>query len=227
MSSIESKKYDIFISYRQSACKDVAEKLYLKLIAKDRSLNVFRDSEAIPKGVRWKKFFTNALADTRIFVPLISKETLNTFKNSTSRDNLLLEWNIALTYEENDEIIIIPIFVLENGQDRSVFAGIELYDVCAADCALTSKQLWSAICEFNGSFVDFSIDNDVYRVVDEIIECVPKFTESELNSSGGVNSPSPDKKSEGSGVSGDNNVVHHGNASASRGGVVNYGKYNK
>ncbi|KAJ3120918.1 hypothetical protein HK098_004130 [Nowakowskiella sp. JEL0407] len=44
---------------------------------------------------------------------------------------------------------------------------------------------------------------------------------------GGINSPTPDKKSEGSGVSGNNNVVHHGNASASGGGVVNYGKISK
>jgi serine/threonine protein kinase/Leucine-rich repeat (LRR) protein len=100
----QEPEYDVFISYRVSSDSDLAEAIYKRLTA--NGLKVWWDQECLQPGTSWKIGFCDGLSKSRIFMPLLSREAINSERNSRANytlltadspcDNVLLEQQLAL-----------------------------------------------------------------------------------------------------------------------------------
>lgn len=100
----ESAEYDVFISYRVKADKDLALRLYDDLTR--RGLKCFLDKRCLKKGVSWEQGFCDGLAQSLTFLALLSRQAINNPDNSRSDfsklrsespvDNVFLEHRLAL-----------------------------------------------------------------------------------------------------------------------------------
>ena len=105
-----------FISYRVAADKDIAEKIYDKLLIK--GLFPFLDKYKLLDGQPWKAGFLQGLKGSRCFISLISRKALESCRDKTrnhEHDNVLLEIETALRYkrETGNNAYIIPVLVGE------------------------------------------------------------------------------------------------------------------
>ena len=117
MNTLEHPKdYDVFISYRwhRDYQKKVADFLYSELsltviLEKEcRILDVYLDRERNELGVNFCEKFCLAAVNTKIFMPLVTKDVLSRFKGleaSSDKDYVLAEWIIALVMKKR----IVPI----------------------------------------------------------------------------------------------------------------------
>ena len=100
----ESSEYDVFISYRVKADKDIAIRLYEDLTR--RGLKCFLDKRCLKKGVSWEEGFCDGLAQSLTFLALLSRNAINNPENTRSDfsklraespvDNVFLEHRLAL-----------------------------------------------------------------------------------------------------------------------------------
>ena len=96
--------YSCFISYRVSSDAQIAESLYDKL--RLRGYNPFLDKFCLLPSQPWEPAFRRAIPRSRVFIPLISAAALAPAMDRTrdhSKDNLLLEYQIALSVLDADE----------------------------------------------------------------------------------------------------------------------------
>lgn len=126
----EPAKYDVFISYRKAS-----DALHVKALAESlvkSGLRVWWDNDLTP-GQNWMKNFCEALASSRIFVPLVSRDAVNATDPSgqpitrqnwsyhslcSDCDNVLLEWRMACELREQGLMEgAVPVYfgVSENG----------------------------------------------------------------------------------------------------------------
>ena len=95
----EEATYDVFISYRVKPHKEHVKDLY-KLL-KEGGLNVYWDQECLEDGVNWERGFCKGLVKSGNFVCLVSTQTFdkgycNNLKFDSKKDNVILEWQLAL-----------------------------------------------------------------------------------------------------------------------------------
>ena len=100
----EAAVFDVFISYRVNSDMDLAKALYDLLTG--AGLNVWWDKESLKPGEPWQEGFCNGLAQSKIFLPIISRGAINQANNEKQNfslltkaspcDNVLLEYQLAL-----------------------------------------------------------------------------------------------------------------------------------
>jgi hypothetical protein len=102
---------DVFISYSRSDTP-VAKNLYEALTAK--GLKVWFDADSIKKAEDWEAAISNGIRNTRLFVPILSK---NIEQESLIPHEYRMEWNLAanLSSKMGGRTFIIPFS--ENGFD--------------------------------------------------------------------------------------------------------------
>lgn len=97
--------YDVFISYSRKD-EDVALNLYNSLVGE--GLKVWFDNESIPKGKDWEKEIELGIRQSRLFVPILSK---NVEQESFVPHEYRSEWNIAsnLSTKMGERTFIVPL----------------------------------------------------------------------------------------------------------------------
>ncbi|KAJ3127616.1 hypothetical protein HK098_006055 [Nowakowskiella sp. JEL0407] len=85
---------------------------------------------------------------------LISKATIESFKDDEREDNVLLEWDIAMGRYLENKVTVIPLFLLKPEQRefdfKHVNKQVENQRVLAKDCARSLKVIWEEIGKING-----------------------------------------------------------------------------
>ena len=101
-------QYQVFISYRRlHASSEIAEKLFASL--ESRGYSVFLDRTTLNAGDRFKKRIYEAIDTCKIFIVILSKETLEEDSKWVPR-----ETKRALSRAKEDSIFIIPIICDES-----------------------------------------------------------------------------------------------------------------
>jgi hypothetical protein len=115
------KFYHIFISYRVATDKELAEKLCEALQSSRRRLpwkrqemviTCFWDKQDLVAGKNWRDGFLNGLHRSCLFLPIVSEAALAPIKTLTptsNDDNVLLEYETALSLKERKRIAILPL----------------------------------------------------------------------------------------------------------------------
>ena len=115
--SLRQKPSRAFISYRQAADPDLAERIVDKLGANFPHVQTWWDKKDLPKGEDFIANFSKALLDSNIYVPIISKASLKDFAGldeESTVDNVFLEMRLAVELKERGDIMsIFPILVGE------------------------------------------------------------------------------------------------------------------
>jgi len=114
--------YKIFISYRVAADKTTANNLYNLLHG--QGITTFLDSVCLPPklGKNWETEFVMGLGGSDVFVPVISREAINSpikfwqditkLREDSECDNVLLEYRMAIELHARGLILkIAPLFV--------------------------------------------------------------------------------------------------------------------
>ncbi|KAJ3117624.1 hypothetical protein HK098_006139 [Nowakowskiella sp. JEL0407] len=114
----------IFISYRQKSLTPQAAYLHKSILAKDNTRKVFWDVESIAAGTDWKQCFLDNIGQASLVVLLTSRETMDTFKNNGDPDNVLLEWDIAVTRHLEGKLKILPVFFLDETTRKISTSGV-------------------------------------------------------------------------------------------------------
>ena len=83
-----------------------------------RSVSVFWDQHCLNDGESWETALHNGLEGASLVVPLVSAKALQGMVSGAShkRDNLLMEWEIALERHRAGLCLILPVFVCEGGK---------------------------------------------------------------------------------------------------------------
>jgi hypothetical protein len=136
----ETATFDVFISYRVASDSVPAQLLYDRLSSSN--VRVWWDKVSLQPGMPWAIGFCEGLAKSRIFMPILSREAINSDSDSRRSfpslqsdspcDNVLLEHCLALELYERGMIEkIYPIMIgdliaVEEEQDsvyNSFFSG--------------------------------------------------------------------------------------------------------
>ncbi|KAJ3121047.1 hypothetical protein HK098_004055 [Nowakowskiella sp. JEL0407] len=140
----------------QAECGNEAEALYFRIRANDSSRTVFLDKYSIPQGADWKQCFLDNVGKATFIILLISKATLESFKDTEEADNLLLEWDSAITRYKCGNLKILPVFIMETDEKNFRFSGYPLHSVPAKDCTRSFQELWEEIQKIYGIEIHFS-----------------------------------------------------------------------
>ena len=116
----EEPKYDYFLSYRVTSDAAHAQALYDKLTGK--GFSVYLDSKCLVSGQDWEEGFVDGVMNSRIFIPILSKDAINndarTWQNFSKLtedsvcDNVYLEHRLALELKDMGLIeAIYPVMV--------------------------------------------------------------------------------------------------------------------
>ncbi|XP_056166518.1 disease resistance protein L6-like isoform X2 [Syzygium oleosum] len=97
-----SASYEVFLSFRgPDTRKGFTDYLYTSLT--EKGIRVFRDNEELPVGEKIMPSLAEAIKQSKIAIPIISKDY-------ASSKSCLMELQQMLACRENDEQMIIPIF---------------------------------------------------------------------------------------------------------------------
>ena len=145
-------RYHAFISYRAATDKESAEALTARLEA--HGLRVWLDRDRLVAGDDWRREFCRALADSLVFVPIISPSAVMAWPTLTAAsdcDNVLLEHRLA--HELSDRgLCAKTIPVLLGDADSASLSG-ELrpyFDATADDFAPSAVAVDAVECELAG-----------------------------------------------------------------------------
>mmetsp|Transcript_19108 Transcript_19108/g.26270 ORF Transcript_19108/g.26270 Transcript_19108/m.26270 type:complete len:264 (-) Transcript_19108:332-1123(-) len=116
----EVAEFDVFLSYRVQSDVKHAEILYDKLTS--AGLKVWWDKKSLMPGVPWKQGFCDGMVKSLVFLPLLSREAINSssvekqnfslLSRSSQCDNVLLEHRLALELMERGIIMnIYPVLI--------------------------------------------------------------------------------------------------------------------
>lgn len=150
---------DVFLSYSRRD-KEIVDKVYRTL--SEAGVRVWYDDNDIPGGVGWKKTFLNGVRNTRLFIPVLSK---NIEKEYMEPHEYREEWALAasMANKMGERTFIWPL--AENGFD--------FYNV--------NNRLPETFLEKNASW--YTIADDFKSYADEVKQKVEeiKKIEEELN----------------------------------------------
>lgn len=124
----EEPEFDVFISYRVRSDAEHAKLVYDKLT--DAGFKVWLDQISLLKGDSWVEGFCDGLIKSRIFIPIISKSSINSesakqsnfaeLKADSKIDNVLLEYWLALELQHRGFVDkIYPLLVGSKGPDEN------------------------------------------------------------------------------------------------------------
>ncbi|KAJ3127928.1 hypothetical protein HK098_005569, partial [Nowakowskiella sp. JEL0407] len=123
--------------------------------------SVFWDEKEIQLTEDWKATFLARLELSSLFIPLISASTLDTFGDSGDADNVLLEWDIAIDRYEKNELKILPLFILESGQNLFDFKKVVSHSTPALGCKRTFDEIWAVFKRLKGFMINFEDEKDL------------------------------------------------------------------
>jgi serine/threonine protein kinase len=131
----EEANFDCFLSYRviPGFDADYSYQLYQSLLL--INLTPWYDKECIKIGEHWEKSFCHGLIQSKHFIPIISRRSIqkqfSSFHgNEISIDNVLLEFYLALELKERKLISrICPIFIGDYDENEQYFS-----DYFASNC---------------------------------------------------------------------------------------------
>ncbi|KAJ3123096.1 hypothetical protein HK098_002219 [Nowakowskiella sp. JEL0407] len=109
--------HDIFISYRVSADKEMAEILKFALekyalVHLKRKLHVYLDQYCLVGGSDFQNGFLNGIMRSRVILLLCSENALERVERAhVQPDNLLLEWEYALKLRNEGKALVLPALV--------------------------------------------------------------------------------------------------------------------
>jgi len=116
----EEAAFDVFISYRVASDRALAENLFTVLTA--AGTRVWLDAKCLQPGESWEDGFCSGLAQSSIFIPILSRGAIKNFSQLSSTspcDNVLLEHLLAIEFQRRALLqFIYPLFVgdLEAGK---------------------------------------------------------------------------------------------------------------
>ncbi|KAJ3109123.1 hypothetical protein HDU96_007305 [Phlyctochytrium bullatum] len=106
----QKSAHDFFISYRVEADQTSAEKLALLLETKSK--HCFIDKRCLVDGFDWEQGFLNGLERSRYIILFCSEAALEKVKIAhIVEDNMLLEWERALTLRDRNQAFVQPLLV--------------------------------------------------------------------------------------------------------------------
>lgn len=125
----DKPQYDVFISYRVASDADLAEYLYNSLTK--IGLRVYWDKVSLKAGVNWEEGFCDGLVSSRIFVPLLSRDSINhstipwqnfsSLEENSRCDNVFLEHRLALELHHLGLLEYIhPLMIGDSANGKSV-----------------------------------------------------------------------------------------------------------
>lgn len=126
---VHKNHYNVFISYRESADRELAHELYDLLTMKGAT--VWLDHFNLQPKTEFEAAIVKGIMDSSIFLPLISREAINsskTFQNfthlvETSRaDQLLTDYRLAMEFKKRGMISnISPVFIGDRDEKMKGF----------------------------------------------------------------------------------------------------------
>jgi TIR domain/Protein kinase domain len=134
--------FDVFISYRVASDAAYAEQCFKQLT--DAGLRVWWDQKCLKSGVPWEDGFTDGLLRSRIFLPLISRNSINhpsvlwqnfaRLTETSKCDNVLLEYRLALELVSRGLLeAVYPVMIGDIATDAT--AGVEtIISYFRSDC---------------------------------------------------------------------------------------------
>ncbi|KAJ3124106.1 hypothetical protein HK098_001375 [Nowakowskiella sp. JEL0407] len=137
-----------------ATCKQQADYLCQRILGRDSTRKVFLDTRSIPIGTDWKQYFTESIGKAAVVLLLVSKATLESFKDDGREDNVLLEWDISVSRYLKNKLTVIPLFLLEPGESKFDFKLVGNHTVPAKDCTRALNELWEEISKINGMEID-------------------------------------------------------------------------
>tara|TARA_R110002050_G_scaffold58360_3_gene131162 strand:- start:684 stop:1223 length:540 start_codon:yes stop_codon:yes gene_type:complete len=159
------KQYHVFISYRVNSDAALAEKICDKIqqhnVGNDLNCRFlcFLDKQNLRVGEPWKECFLKGLTHSCLFMPLLSRGSLDRLVyrnyNSEYEDNLLLELETALKLKSEGKCVIYPLFVGEvgpGGYSRFNEWGKEFGDKPCKGGTRSPKDVLQEVFEVQGSF---------------------------------------------------------------------------
>eukprot|EP00051_Salpingoeca_urceolata_P001768 m.43932 g.43932 ORF g.43932 m.43932 type:complete len:1318 (+) comp11667_c0_seq3:375-4328(+) len=127
------KTYHIFISYRVASELRMAERSFWKLqqrfLSTSHRVRVFWDKARLAEGVDWEQGFTTGLRRSCMFLPLISKHTLDSVIRRQAEgqpDHFVKEIELAIHYARKNRLIILPVLVGSAGEGGKPFERLSL-----------------------------------------------------------------------------------------------------
>lgn len=99
INQIDTREFDIFISYVQSDSSDYVDRLYNELIAS--GISVFRDKEEMKIGQSMRQSMDNALAKAKLAIVIFSPDYLSKYWTQYELDGIL-----SKEYMTGDQMIL-------------------------------------------------------------------------------------------------------------------------
>jgi hypothetical protein len=187
--------YDVFISYRQNSDMELAKSVYYRLGTRNEDsieCKAFWDMECLKDGEPWERGFVRGLMASSIMMPIVSwhedsdkrkagsvgqmdmSTGLGTIENDR-KDNVLLEWELALVLHEWElapMTKIIPVFY--GGKDEYSFKPLNfsIGEHLSNEPSLVTKKYLVDICkEFGIPLSEAAVRRSVKDVFLELSKC--------------------------------------------------------
>jgi hypothetical protein len=132
-----NKMTHVFISYRVASDRDLARRLYEELSMRvlmetGQAVRVYLDQVGLEDGQRWDSGFMEGLANSWIFVPIVSVGSVGPMATMSEledwTDNVLLEWAAALELHSRGLVkALLPIILGDEdffAEAAAAFGGI-------------------------------------------------------------------------------------------------------
>ena len=126
LDAMVNKMSHVFISYRVASDRQLARRLYgllsdMTLEDTDQKLRVYLDQTRLEDGQRWDSGFMDGLANSWVFVPIVSVGSVGPMRKLAGgggeggedwNDNVLLEWTVALELHSRGQMkAVLPLLV--------------------------------------------------------------------------------------------------------------------
>ena len=115
----DEAEYDVFLSYRVNSDSHHCKLVYEMLT--EKGLRVWWDKKCLQPGLNWEEGFCEGLIKSKAFVALLSRDGLQNFETlteSSSCDNVLLEYQLALELESFSLLeAVFPVMIGDSSGD--------------------------------------------------------------------------------------------------------------
>jgi hypothetical protein len=137
LDAMVNKMTHVFISYRVASDRQLARRLYdalseLSIDETGQRMRVYLDQTRLEDGQRWDSGFMNGLANSWVFVPIVSAGSVGPMvqlgQHEDWTDNVLLEWAAALELHARGHVkAVLPLLVGQTDffVDAQTFGGVQ------------------------------------------------------------------------------------------------------
>ena len=137
LDAMVNKMTHVFISYRVASDRQLARRLYdtlseLSIGETGQRIRVYLDQTRLEDGQRWDSGFMNGLANSWVFVPIVSVGSVEPMvqlgQHEDWTDNVLLEWAAALELHQRGRLkAVLPLLVGRSDffVDAQAFGGVQ------------------------------------------------------------------------------------------------------